>query len=166
MRYVYAAILVLSVISFAMFNSDREYKRDTLLQTNSYIEGLRIVDKKDGRDSWVIVAKRADFTKDETVAKMNAVTIQAVKEGMTLDADTGTYNLTTRELHLDENIRIRIRDSVISAKSLVWNPSTGILTSEDRVLMEAKKFRIEGEGLTATQDQKLKVMKNVKATFY
>jgi LPS export ABC transporter protein LptC len=164
-KYVYAVIFFLLLLSYMVFDRDQDYRRAPVIKTTSYIEGLRIVDRKDGRDSWVITAKKADFTKDGTVAAMNTITMESAKDGMRLEADGGTYNLSTRELHLDDNIRIRIKDSVISAAHLSWNPASGLLTSADRVLMAGDRFRIEGEGITATQDQKVKVMKNVRATF-
>jgi LPS export ABC transporter protein LptC len=164
-KYVYVVIFFLLLISYMVFDRDQDYRRAPLIKTNSYIEGLRIVDRKDGKESWVITAKRADFAKDGTVAVMNAVTMESVKDGMTLEAGGGTYNLSTRELHLDDNIRIRIKDSVISAEHLSWDPASGLLTSADRVSMAGDRFRIEGDGVTATKDQKVKVMKNVRATF-
>jgi LPS export ABC transporter protein LptC len=149
-----------------VFHGEQEYKKDLLLKTNSYIEGLKIIQKKNGSDAWVITARRADFTKDEKVAQMDTVTIQAIPEGIVANADTGTYTMATKELRLDNNIKIRIKDSIVFAKSLMWNPSSGMLTSNDRVRVDGTKFRIEGEGLTATQDQKVKLMNKVTATFF
>lgn len=165
MKYVYAVIFFLLLLSYMVFDRDQDYRRTPVIKTNSYIEGLRIVDRKDGRDSWVITAKKADFTSDGTVATMDTITMETAKDGMRLEADGGTYNLSTKDLHLDDNIRIRIRGSVISAGHLSWNPASGLLTSADRVSMAGDSFRIEGEGITATQDQKVKVLKNVRATF-
>jgi LPS export ABC transporter protein LptC len=165
-KYVGLIILFLLALSYLLFSGEKEYRMGSSIKANSYIEGLRIVHKKNGTDSWVISAKKADFTRDETVAKMSTVTVDAKKEGIILNADSGTYNLTTREILLEDNIKIRIKDSVISAKSLSWDPSREMLTSPDRVRMDGKNFRIEGDGLVATQDQKLKLTRNVQATFF
>jgi len=165
-KYVGAMILCLLVLSYILFSGEKEYRLGVSTKTNSYIEGLRIVNKKNGVDAWVISAKRADFTRDETVANLNTVTVDAKKEELILNADSGTYNLTTREIFLKDNITMRIKGSVISAKSLSWDPSRETLTSPDRVQMDGKKFRIEGDGLMATQDQKVKLISNVKATFF
>ncbi|MGD1075000.1 MAG: LPS export ABC transporter periplasmic protein LptC [Thermodesulfovibrionales bacterium] len=166
MRFVYALLLLLLAVSYFVFHGEQEEKKNLLIKTHSYIEGLRIIQKKNGSDAWVVTARRADFIKGETVAQMDAVTIKAIPEGVVANADSGTYTFATKELHLDNNIKIRIKDSVISAKSLAWNPSTGLLTSTDKVRMDGTKFRVEGEGLTVSQDQKLKLMNNVTATFF
>lgn len=167
MRYMFAIIFTLLTVTYLFFfNEMRDYKNDLPININSYIEGLRIVSKKDGIDSWVIVAKRANFTRDETVAKMDSVAINVIKEGIVLNADKGSYDMTTKDLQLDDNIKINIKGSVISVKNLLWNSSNGELKTDGSIKMEGNKFKIEGEGLTATQDQKIKLLKNVKATFF
>lgn len=168
-RRIFWIIVSLSVVSifFFVFYGERDYKKDiSINKANSYLEGVRIVSKKDGADVWMITARRADFTKDETIAKMDSVTIDIKKEGVVLNADNGIYNMNTRDLHLENNIKVLIKDSVISAKDLTWNPSGGILSSDDKIQMEGKKFKIEGEGLNATEDNKIKLMRNVKAIFF
>ncbi|MCL5024117.1 MAG: LPS export ABC transporter periplasmic protein LptC [Nitrospirae bacterium] len=154
-------------LGFFVFYDDQDYKRGlSVNRTTSYIEGLRIVNKKNGADSWVLTARRADFTRDETLAKLDAVAMDIRKEGVVLNADSGVYNVSTRELQLDSNVTLKTKDSVIHARNLFWNPATGILTSAGKVRMEGRKFRLEGEGLSATKDDKVRFTRNVKATFF
>lgn len=166
MKFFFPFVFILMLMSYFLIDTDRDYKKDLSVKAHSYIEGLRIVNKKNGVDSFVIHAKRADFTRDETIARMEAVTLNIIREGIVLNADKGTYNTSTRDVELDSNIRIRIKDSVISANSLSWNSSTGALKTDGPIRVEGSKFRVEGDGLTATEDQKIKLMKNVKATFF
>ncbi len=159
--------LVAILIFFVVFQAERDYRRGfSINKGNSYMEGIRIVNKKNGVDAWTISARRADFTKDETVAQLNSVTIDIKKEGAVLDAASGQYNINTRELRLEKDIAIRQKDSTISTESLSWNPADGTLSSDGLVIMKGNKFRIEGEGLKATEDKKIKLMRNVKATFF
>ncbi len=153
-------------IYFTIFSDERESRRDYSIRTaTSYMEGFRIVSKKDGADALVITARRADFSKDETLAKMDAVTMDIKKEGVVLNADRGTYNMDTKDLTLEDNITIEAKGSVIYANTLSWNPAQGMLTSEGKVRIKGNKFTAEGEGLTATQDSRVKLMRNVKAIF-
>jgi len=161
------AFLLTSLFFFSVFSGERDIRKDLSIQRgNSYIEGLKIVNKKDGTDTWIVTARRADFTKDETVAQMESVAIDLKKDGVVLTADNGTYHLQSRDLRLGNNIKIEIKGSVVTTDELSWNPSRGIVFSKDAVRMEGNKFKIEGEGLTATQDNKVKLMRNVKATFF
>ena len=155
------------LVFYSVFSGEHDIKKDLSIQRgNSYIEGLKIVNKKDGADTSVVTARRADFTRDETVAQMETVAIDLKKEGVVVSADNGTYQMQTRDLRLGDNIKIQIKGSVLTTDELSWNPSRGMLFSKDVVRMEGNKFRIEGEGLTATQDNKVKLMRNVKATFF
>jgi LPS export ABC transporter protein LptC len=166
-RLVATLFLVTCVVFFALLSGEREPRKDLSIQRgNSYFEGLKIVNKKDGMDAWIVTARRADLTKDETVAQMESVSIDLKKDGVVLSADNGTYHMQTHDLRLGNNIKIQIKGSVVTTDELSWNPSRGILFSKDVVRMEGDKFKIEGEGLTATKDNKVKLMKNVKATFF
>jgi len=164
---VVVAFLFSCLVFFSVFSGERDIRRDLSIQRgNSYMEGLKIVNKKDGADTWIVTARRADFTKDETVAQLEAVAIDVKKEDVVLNADNGTYHMQSRDLQLGNNIRILIKGSVVTTDELSWDPSRGMVFSKDVVRMEGNKFKIEGEGLTATKDNKLKLKKNVKATFY
>jgi LPS export ABC transporter protein LptC len=167
-RWMLPGFIAVSVLFlFFMFSGEREYKRDlSISKANSYIEGLRIVSKKNGADSWVITARKADFSKDETLARMDSVTIDIKKEGVILNADGGMYNMESRDLRLENNVTIRVKDSLIHAETLAWNPSLGVLTTDGRVKMEGTRFTVEGEGLAATEDNKVTLMRNVKAIFF
>ncbi len=162
------AFIVVSVLFlFFVFSGDREYRRDlSVSRANSYIEGLKIVNKKNGVDMWVMNARKADFTKDETQARMDSVSMDFTKEGAIVNADSGIYNLNSKDLLLEKNVTIHTKDSIIHAKSLAWNASQGTLTSDSRILMEGTKCTIEGDGLAATEDNKVTLMRNVKATFF
>lgn len=168
-RKVLLAFLCLCLLSifFVLFSDEREYRREfSLSRVTSYMEGFRVVSRKGGQESWVITARKADFSKDDTLAKMDSVTMDMKKEGVLLNAEHGIYNLTTKALRLEDNITIHMRDSVIHTSNLSWNPSQGLLTAEGKVRMEGAKFVVEGEGLTATQDNRVQLTRNVKAIFH
>ncbi len=167
-RWVVPGFIGVSVLFlFLVFSGDRDYKHDiSLHKATSYIEGLRIVNKRDGVDSWVMKARRADFTKDETVAKMDTVSMDIKKEGVVLNAGSGTYNMDSKDLRLEGDVTIHAKDSVIHANSLAWNPSAGKLTTDSRIRVEGEKFTVEGDGLTSTEQNKVTLMRNVKAIFF
>lgn len=154
-------------VFFVVFFGDRDYRKDlSITKGNSYIEGLRIVNRKDASELWVITARKADLSRDETTAQMESVAIDIKKEGAVLNAESGFYNMNTRDLRLENNVILRVRGSVISANTLLWNSASGTLSSDDRVEMQGDKFKIEGEGLATTEDNKVRLMRNVKATFF
>jgi len=166
-RMVLWGFVAVSLLFFLVFYDDTDFKRGlSANKAGSYIEGLKIVSKKNGIDSWVLTARRADFTTDETLARMNSVAMDIKKEGVLVNAESGIYNMNTKVLSLENNVILRTKDSVIHTNNLLWNPSAGVLTSTGKVEMEGRKFRLEGEELSATEDSKVMLMKDVRATFF
>ncbi len=151
---------------YLMLNEERETRDSIPFRTNSYIEGLRIVHKKDGQNSWTLRSQRADLSQSETVAHMDRVTINLTKENLILKADRGLYNLDNKNLTLEGNIKAHTKDYVITAESLGWKSSTGELVTDGSIQMYGKKFMVEGNGMRVTPGQKVRLLKNVKAIFY
>lgn len=157
----------MAVVSLFLLNSEKDYRKEVSIDSAlSYMEGISIIGKKNGTDSWIVSAKKAAFSKDESTALIESITINIPGAGVNLNADKGTYNLHTNDLHLNDNITIRTRDSMVYVKSLEWNPSSETLASDNNIQIKGSKFRIEGDGFVTSENKKIKLMKNVKATFF
>lgn len=165
-KYLFALTLFILILFYFLYDSGKTVKKDIYTKNDSSINGLKVISKKDGTDSWVLVAEKAVLTKDETMAEMDTVTVRLIKDGISVNADTGNFNMVTNDLSLNKNIKIHTKGSVISAKNLFWNPSEETLTTDGGIKMEGAKFQIEGGEMTATQDRKVKLKGKVKATFY
>ena len=166
MRYLFALIVVVLIPFIFAINGEKNDMRVFSVKAHSYIEGLKIVDKKNGTETWVISAKRADFTEDERFAKMDSVTITIVKEGIMVHALKGSYDFLSKVLWLQDGVTMDYRDSVLTAGEISMDIHNRRLTSEGVVCMKGKKFRIEGEGLSANDEQKVSLSRNVRAIFF
>lgn len=160
--------LVMVIIAFLFFNiyNSEDLKKDSVTPATSYIEGLRIIHRINGDTIWSIMAKRADFTKDEKSAKMSSIVIDVKKENLTINAERGVFDLETRDLKLEDNIVLKSRGYEVTLKDLSWNPARGLLTSDQKIALRGNRFSIEGYGLSATEEQKLRLHKNVRAVFF
>lgn len=160
--------LVMVIIAFLFFNTynSEDLKKDSVTPATSYIEGLRIIHRIKGDTIWSIMAKRADFTKDEKSAKMSSIVIDVKKENLTINAERGVFDLETRDLKLEDNIVLKSKGYEVTLKDLSWNPARGLLTSDQKIALRGNRFSIEGYGLSATEEQKLRLHKNVRAVFF
>jgi LPS export ABC transporter protein LptC len=165
MKYVLLIIGLLVILMISIMD-EKDENRTLPLKVHSYIDGPKIVDKKNGEDIWVILAKRADFTEDERVAKMDSVTITILKQGINVHSLRGSYDFLSKDLCLEDDITMDYKNSVLTAQRLSIDLNKGRLSSEGPVRLAGKKFRIEGEGLTATDDQKVVISRNVRAIFW
>jgi LPS export ABC transporter protein LptC len=161
-----ALVMLITAFFFLPLWKDDDLKRDTITSSSSYIEGLKIVNRSKGDTTWTIVAKRADFTKDERKARMNSIVIDIKKENLILNADSGIFDIETRDIKLEDNIILKAKGYEVALKNLSWNPSKSLLSSDQKIVLKGNRFSIEGEGLSATEEQKLSLHKNVRAIFY
>ena len=166
MRYLFALIVVVLISFILAINGEKNDMRVLSVRAHSFIEGLKIVDKKNGADTWMISAKRADFTEDERFAKMDSVTITIVKEGIIVHAPKGSYDFLSKILWLEDEVTMDYKDSVLTAGGISMDLHNRRLTSDGAVCMKGKKFRIEGEGLSANDEQKVSLLRNVRANFF
>lgn len=164
--YGVAFTMLFSAFLFFPLFYGGDLKNKTLTQATSYIEGLRIIHRIKGETSWTMRAERADFTGNERIARMNSIVLDIKKEGMTLNAERGTFDLQTRYLKLEDNVVLRSKDYEITLKDLSWNPARSLVSSDQKIALRGNRFSIEGDGLSATEEQKLRLHRNVKAIFF
>ena len=163
-------LFVFSVVSFLLimffFGNNREAERDLTLKGNSFIEGLKIVHKKDGSNIWTLYAKRADIIESKNKARLSDVAMTIEKKDMTIQAVKGLYDLESRNLTLEGRITAVAKDYTIIADSVEWDQSKEEIKTEGNVRVESKKFNVEGAGMEASSGEKVRILKDVKATFY
>ena len=162
--FVFSVISLFLIVLF--FGNNRETEKDLLFKGNSFIDGLRIVHKKDGKNVWTLNAKRADFAESEDKARLRNVAITVENKEMTIHAENGLYDLESRNLTLNGEITAVAKDYTIIADSMEWDQSREEMKTKGNVKVESKKFNVEGSGMEVNSEQKVRILKDVKATFY
>jgi len=160
LSFLFAASLII------MFRGDRENTERIKVKGTSFIEGLEILHRKNGNTIWKLNARKADFTEDDNIVELNNVTVTLPKNGMTLYADTGRYDLLSRNFIINSDIQAAAKDYRIITSSLDYDASSGSARTDQRIIVEGKKFRVEGKGMTLDSEQTVRIRNNVKATFY
>lgn len=154
--------LALTLIFLA---DNKEVEKISLSRGNSYIEGLKIANKKDGAEVWVLNAKRADIIESENKAKLTDIVMKVSQNGLTVKSEDGVYDISNKSLILKKTITAETKDYTIITDRIEWTSAGEIKTGSD-VRFISKKFNVEGEGMCADSDQKVRILKNVKAIFY
>ncbi len=158
--------ILLSGMLFMMLRNGREISGDLQLKGNSFIEGLRILQKKRGAAVWTLNAEKADFLEGEDKAELTKISMFIQKNGMVLYADKGVYNLLDQDFTTGSLVKAEGRDFVITADSIDYETSSGKIKTEGHVEVKSKKFKVEGKGMRADEEQKVSILNDVKATFY
>ena len=68
---------------FVMLRTGRETEGDLRMAGGSYIEGIRILQKKNGATVWDLTARRADFESEDR-AELSDISIAFQKNGVML----------------------------------------------------------------------------------
>jgi lipopolysaccharide assembly outer membrane protein LptD (OstA) len=159
----------LSVLLFSSFflvlRAGRENSGDLQVKSTSFIENIKILQKRSGTTVWTLTAKKADFKEGGDKAELSDVNVFIEKSKVSLRADKGLYNLAERNFTTNSMVDAVSKNYRMSADSIDYETSSDKIKSEGRITLEGKGFRVEGEGMKAQGNKKVSILNDVKATF-
>jgi LPS export ABC transporter protein LptC len=165
------SLLVLASFSlfclfFLMVEGEKANKADVHLNGSSFFEGLRIVQKKNGVQNWILTAKRADISKKGDEADLRDVKVEIKNKGVTVYAEKGLYNLDTKKISIEGPITAKNDSYSIATGEVEIDSPAGLLKTNEDVHIKGKKFVFQGRGMEIkNNEQKVRILKDVKATF-
>jgi LPS export ABC transporter protein LptC len=149
-----------------MVKDEKNSKFDINLKEDSFFEGLKIIQKKNGVENWILTAKRADISKDGNEANLTDIEMEVKNKGITIFAEKGLYNMNTRKISIDGDINAKGSTYSITTDQVEIDSAAGSLKTNSDVRVEGKKFILQGKGMEIKNNgQKVRIMKDVKATF-
>jgi len=165
-RIVFFALILLSSALFLYLRSEKAARLDVQFKGDSFFEGLKIVNNKNGTTAWVLTAKRADLSKDGREALLNDVEMNMASRGITVYAERGLYNMDTKQISVEGVIKARNKNYEVTTSQATINSDKGCIETSGDVRIEGKKFNVEGTGMKAdNNEQTVRILNNVKATF-
>jgi lipopolysaccharide assembly outer membrane protein LptD (OstA) len=160
---------VLSIVLFGsiilMLRSGREFSSDLQIKGGSFIEDVKILQKKDGTTVWTINAKTAMFSEEGDSAELNDIHMLLQKNGVELHADKGIYNLSERSFTTDSIVQAHAKDYKITADAVDYDVSSGRIRTDGKIKIEGKGFKVEGKGMKSDTGQRVTILHDVTATF-
>ena len=150
---------------FFMLKTGKESDVDLRVTGNSFLEDIKILQKKKGETRWILTAKKANFLEGEDKAALQTVGLAVSGNNLMLYADKGTYDFSKKSFSADTVVEARGENYCITADSLDFDVSSSGVQTEGRVNLEGKGFAVEGKGMQAGKEQKVKILEDVKAIF-
>ena len=142
-------------------------KPDILLKGNSFIEGMKIVYKKNGARDWTLTAKRADISDEGNKAFLTDITMTLETRGLTLYADRGLYRMADKNLTVDGKIVARGDTYAITSAGGEFDNRDNDFKTGGEVRIDSRKFTVQGRGMNIDgSGQKVRILRDVKAVFY
>lgn len=134
---------------------------------DSYIEGLKVINKKNGQTEWILTAKRADISDNGKTAHLADIEMIIEKKGIKIIARKGVYNLNNRDITITDTVTAQNDSFSIYTEDVDLDTSTGHLSTGSSVKIEGKKFELIGKGMEIDNpDEKIRILNDVKAVFH
>ena len=160
-------IIAISALIFISYYKEQGVIIQPTYQTSS-MQDLHLTHRENDKIKWELTAREAIFPsgKKEIILKILGLKINQSPE-IYVTSSNGTYETEKGDIVLNESVEMNIKDAKFTTNTLKWDSTRELLTSDDNVKFSGSDFLIEGTGLSATvTQQKIKILKNVKATFY
>jgi LPS export ABC transporter protein LptC len=164
---VILSLLAISLLSYYLLKGEKGIRLNVHQEGESFIEGLKLVHRKNGGSDWVLTAKRADISEDGNIARLSGVAMTLRNEEVTVYADKGLYNMADKNFSAEGRVIARGKNySIISENGAEFNGTAGSLKTDGHVTIEGRKFSVQGTGMdTADNGQIVRLLGNVKAVF-
>ncbi len=162
-----AGSAALSVLLIFLLGNEKSGKVDLRVQGDSFIEGLRIVNRQNGVRSWTLTAKRADMSHDGAEADLSGVEVKIENRGITVRADQGRYDMEKKRIRVSGTITASDSAYAITTADVEIDGAAGTLRTDETVRLSGSKIRLEGKGMEIDNTtQRVRILKDVKATFH
>lgn len=165
-------LIILSLLAFSLFSyyvikEEKGIKLGIHQKGGSFIEGLKMVHRRNGNSDWVLTAKRADMSEDGGTAHLSGIAMTIEQKGMTVYGDTGIYNMTDRNLSIDGKVVAKgDKYSITSDNGAEFNGAANSVKTNGNVKIESLKFNVEGKTMqTENNGQIVRIVGDVKAVF-
>ncbi|NWF98204.1 MAG: LPS export ABC transporter periplasmic protein LptC [Nitrospirae bacterium] len=158
------SLLLISSL-FLAFKTGKDNIGDIRTKSSSSIEDLKIIQKKNGNTLWMLTAKNADIIEKENIAELKDITLVLSQQDVSIIASKGVYDFKDKSFTTDKAVKAVGKNYKILADSIEYEIKSGDMKTDGEIRVEGKGFSIEGKGLQTEANQKVRVLKDVKATF-
>lgn len=166
-KKIVSVVIIFTVsVFFYLIRSEKASRPDLQFRGDSFFEGLKIISRKDGAANWVLLAKRADMTADGKYALLSGVEMKLERQGLTVSADRGVYDMESGQISVDGALQARNDTYILTTSKARIDGRKGLLDTSGEVRIDGEKFELQGKGMQAdNNDHKVRILKDVKATF-
>ena len=136
------------------------------IKGESFIEGLKISHKINGKTFWVLTAKRADILENGDMAYLSGIEMFIEEKDMSIYADRGNYDMKSKNIVIDGPLKAKTPAYSMTTENAEIDTAAGTMKTNEYVKIEGKKFNLQGKGMNIdNNEQKVRIINDVKATF-
>jgi LPS export ABC transporter protein LptC len=158
------ASLVILALFLIFLNQEKDYDIKSAISENAFMDNVSIIQRKEGAIKLALSAEKAIFVTNHDI-ELNKLSMEFPEKGLILNANSGIYNIETKNLKIDGTINARTKDYQVIADTILWDSTKNEIVSNKKIKIIGKKFFAEGDSLEATADRAT-LKRNVKAIFH
>lgn len=162
---LFAGVLCVLLGSILVLRGEREFPDQARADIKSFLEDVTIVQSREGAAVWTLTAKRADVFEEQGKASLRAIALTIPDNNLTLYADGGTYDFTTKSFSTASIVEAKGDGYRITAESLDVDLSSGVIHTQGPIRLDGKRFSLEGRGMEASRGETVRIAGDVRATF-
>lgn len=166
-HFIFPLIFIATAVLLLLaFYKGQDIKLQPSFQTSS-MHDLHMTLREDQVIKWELSAREAVFPvgSREVFLKSLGVKINRDPE-ILLAGGSGVYLIDQGNVNLAGSVELNIKNTKFTTDSLTWDSKAELITTQDPIRFTGANFLIEGSGLAASvKQQKIRILKNVKATF-
>ena len=162
---VFACVLALALITLIYSGNGLKIKPSYKM---SSMHKVHIVNKEGNSVKWELSAEKALFPKGSREIFLNSIGLRIKHTPeIHVTSESGIYTVENGNMILNNPVELNVNDATFKTAGIHWNNREETLTTDKEVEFIGKTFNIIGKGLTAnTKEQKVRILKDVKAIFY
>ncbi len=162
-KNIFLLVFIIALLFFIFSSMDRELPlRVKMGLEGSTFKELQLIQKKEGHIKLVLNSKEAFLYGGGQLVELRDLAIQIPEREFKVFAKKGLYNLETGDFSLREMIEGISKNFKILAEEANWDSKNRILLSEKPIIIEGKRFTIEGNAGKANESL-IELKKGVKA---
>jgi len=174
-KFFLVLLTALSIVTLVVLS----YKENGMKTYPSYktssMSGFRMTHKEEGKIRWELISEKATFPEGNKEVILKDLLMRIYQDTdytsgryeIALRGGSGIYKIEENDLTISKPVEIDIEEAKLTTDSITWNGKEGLITTQNNITFAGKNFLIEGRGLTAKiKDQQIRILKDVKGTFY
>jgi LPS export ABC transporter protein LptC len=130
------------------------------------MEGLSLTEIHEGDKTWVLEAKKADFSPDQTTVTISGVRVEFFGPGedIRVRSDGGSFNTKTRVLTLTGQVEMKRGDLLVQTDVATYLPEERALLAPENVVITEPGLKVEGKEMRVELAAKKLVMTQHRLT--
>jgi LPS export ABC transporter protein LptC len=132
------------------------------------MDSLHLKHREKNNVKWELTSEKAILPVEKKEIHLQSLSLKINQSpAIYLTSGSGIYEIERGDVTLHNAVELKVKDSMFLTDTIKWHSRDEAIRTDDDVKFTGGNFLITGSGLAAkVKQQKVRILKDVKATFY